>query len=105
MNLGGSNSGSSLANFGVYRQTLVGLSELSIRTLVPVPISAEPYRNALIAKLFFHQILSLADSPSVSVNDLIATVAAYFDINTGSLEREAEAAAQSISRFFSMCQT
>ena len=100
MNLGGSNSGSSLANFGVYRQTPVGLSELSIRTLVPVPISAEPYRKALIAKLFFHQILSLADSPSVSVNDLMATVAAYFDVNTGSAEREAEAAAQSISRSF-----
>ena len=103
MNLGGSNSGSSLANFGVYRQTPVGLSELSIRTLVPVPISAEPYRKALIAKLFFHQILSLADSPSVFVNDLMATVAAYFDINTGSAEREAEAAAQSISRSFFPC--
>ena len=105
MNLGGSNSGSSLENFGVYRQTPVELSELSIRTLVPVPISAEPYHKTLIVKLFFHQILSLADSPSVSVNDLMTTVAAYFDINTGSAEREAEAAAQSISRSFSMCQT
>ena len=105
MNLGGSNSGSSLANFGVYIQTPVGLSEFSIRTLVSVPISAEPYRQALIAKLFFHQILSLTDSPSVSVNDLMATVATYFDINTGSAEREAEAAAQSISRSFSTCQT
>ena len=85
-------------------QTPVGLSDLSIRTVVPDPISAKPYRKALIAKLFLHQILSFTDSPSVSVNDLMATVAVYFDINTGSAEREAEAAAKSISRSFSMCQ-
>ena len=99
-NLGGGSGGSSFANFGVYQQTPVGLSELSIRTLVPDAISAEPYRKASIAKLFFHHILSLTDSPYVSFNDLLATVAAYFDINTGSTEREAEAAAQSISRLF-----
>ena len=99
-NLGGGSGGSGSANFGVYQQTSVGLSELSIRTLVPDAISAEPYRKALIAKLFFHQILSLTDSPSVTFNDLLATVAAYFDINTGSAEREAEAAAQSLSRSF-----
>ena len=105
MNLGGNNSSSALANFGVYMQTPVGLSELSIRTLVSGPISAEPYRKALIVKLFFHQILSLTDSPSVFVNDLMAIVAVYLDINTGSAEREAEAATNSISRSFSMCQT
>ena len=99
-NLGGGTGGSIFANFGVYQQTPVGLSELSIRTLVPDAISAEPYRKALIEKLFFYQILSLTDSPSVFFNDLLATVAAYFDINTGSAEREAEAAAQSISRLF-----
>ena len=98
MNLGGSNSDSALSNFGVYMQTPVGLSELLIRTLVHDPISAEPYRKALIAKLFLHQILSLTNSPSVSVNDLMATVAAYFDISMGSAEREVEAAAKSISR-------
>ena len=99
-NLGGGSSGSTFVNFGVYQQTPVGLSELSIRTLVPDNISAEPYRKALIAKLFFHQILSLTDSPSVSFNDLLDTVAAYFDINTGSAGGEAEVAAQSISRYF-----
>ena len=99
-NLGGESGGSSFANLGVYQQTPVGLGKLSIRTLVPDAISVEPYRKALIAKLFFHQILSLTDSPSVSFNDLLATVAAYFDINTGYAEREAEAAAQSISRSF-----
>ena len=105
MNLGGSNSGSALVNFGVHMQTPVGLSKFSIRILVPVPISVESYRKALIAKLFFHQILSLVDFPSVSVKDLMATVATYFDINTRSTEREAEAAAQSIFRSFSMCHT
>ena len=57
---------------------------------------------ALIVKLFFHPILSLTDYPSISVNDFIVTVAASFDINTGSAKREAEAAAQSqsISRSF-----
>jgi len=76
------------------------LSELTIRTLVPDPISAEPYRKALIEKIFFHQILSLSDSPPVSFNDLIATVASYFDINTGSAEMETETATQSIFRSF-----
>ena len=99
-NLGAGISDFTFANFGVYQQTPVGLSELSIRTLVSDNINAEPYRKALIAKIFFHQILSLTDSPSVSFNDLLATVGAYFDINTESVEREAEAAAQSISRSF-----
>jgi len=86
--------------FGIYQQTSVGLSGFSIRTLVSDLISAEPYRKVLIAKLFFHQILSFSDSSSVSFNDLISIVASYFDINTGSAEREAESAAQSISRSF-----
>ena len=103
-NLGGGSSGSTFANFGVYQQIPVGLSELSIRTLVPDNNSAKSYRKALIAKLFIHQILSLTDSSSVFCNDLLATIAAYFEINTGSAEREAEAAAQAISRSFSAFQ-
>ena len=94
----GGSGGSAASTFGVYQQTAVGLSDLSIRTLVPDPISAEPYRKALIAKIFFHQILSLADSPSVELNDLISTVASYFSFSTGSAERDADTAAQSISR-------
>ena len=90
-------SGSALSNFGLYQQTLVGLSELSIRTLVLYAISAETYGKVLIEKISFRQILSLSDSPSVSFNDLTTTIASYFDINTGSAEKEAEAAAQSIS--------
>ena len=94
----GGSGGSAASTFGVYQQTAVGLSDLLIRTLVPDPISVEPYRKALIAKLFFRQILSLADSPSVELNDLLFTVASYFCFSTGSAERDANIAAQSISR-------
>ena len=39
--------------FGVYQQTKIGSSKVSIHTLVPASISAEPYRKALIANIFF----------------------------------------------------
>ena len=91
-------SGYALSNFGVYQQTSVGLSELSIYTLVTDAISAEPYRKTLIARLYFHHILSLFGSISVSFNDLMTIVASYFDINAASAKREIETAAQSNSR-------
>ena len=103
-NFSGGSSGSIFANLGVYQQIPVRLSELSFRTLVPDNISADSYHKALIAKLFFHHILSITDFPPVSFNDLLATVAAYFDINTESAEKDAEAAAQSISRSFFVFQ-
>ena len=96
----GGSGGSVASTFGIYQQTAVGLSDLSIRTLVPDPISAEPYRKALTAKLFFHKILSLADSPSIELNDLLSTVALYFSISTDSAERDVDTATQSISRSF-----
>ena len=71
-----------------------------IRTLVPGPIRAEPYRKTLIDKLFFCQILSLVDSPSIKFNKLLFTIASYFSISTGFTERDADTAAQSISRSF-----
>ena len=92
-NLGGGGCGSVFANFGVYQQTPVELGELLLSTHVPDNINAEPYRNALITKLFFHQILSLTDSPSVFFTDLLAIIAAYFDIATGCVKIEAKAAA------------
>ena len=49
----GGSGGSVASNFGIYQQTTVGLSELSIRTLVPDPISADPYRKTLIVRLLF----------------------------------------------------
>ena len=63
--------GPSTSHFGVYQQTSVGTGDVTIRTLIPVAISAEPYRKALIAKLFFRQILPLADATYVSFSDLI----------------------------------
>ena len=98
--LGAGSSGSAFASFGVYQQTPVGLSKLFIGPLVPNNISTEPHRKALIAKLFFRHMLSLTDSPFISFTDIMATVAAYFDINMGSAERETKTAAQSISRSF-----
>ena len=76
------------------------MSDLSIRTLVPDPVSAEPYRKALIAKPFFRQILSLADPPSIELNELLSTVASYFRTSTGSAERDVDIADQSISHFY-----
>ena len=102
LSLTASTGGPSSSHFGIYQQTSVGSGDVTTRTLVPVAISAEPYRKALIAKLFFRQILSLADAPSVSCSDLMTTVAFYFSINTGSSEREADASISFIrSSFFS----
>ena len=47
------NSGSIASNFGVHQQTLIGTSYVSIHTLITDAISAKPYRNALIVKIFF----------------------------------------------------
>ena len=55
----------------------------------------------MIAKIFFRQILTLTDMSSVSFSDLMATVASYLSLNTGSAEREAETAVETIcSNFF-----
>ena len=40
--------------FDVYQETTVGSGDVSIRTLVPVDINVAPYRNTLVAKIFFH---------------------------------------------------
>ena len=69
------NDGLASSYFGVYQQTTVGSGDGSIRTLIPAAISAAPYRKALIAKLFFRQILVLADTPSASFSDLMTAVA------------------------------
>ena len=87
---------SDLHCFGVYQLTPVRASGATIRILVLVPISALPYRKALIAKLFFRQILGYVDSPSIFVNDLVSTVTSYFDMSTVMTEREVEAASISI---------
>ena len=54
-------------NFGVYQQTAIDSSDISIRTLVPDTISAEPYRKALIANFFsVREYPFLIDLPSPS---------------------------------------
>ena len=73
--------------FGVFQDTVVGSSDLTIRTIVPPTISAEPYRKVMIAILFYRRILSLSSSPSVYLGDLTATIAAYFALLTSSAER------------------
>ena len=83
-------SSSDLQGFGVFQLTTVGASDATIRTLVPVSISVFPYRKVLIATLFFLQILGSADCPSISISDLVSTVASYFDMSTAMAKRETE---------------
>ena len=52
--------------------------------------------KALIAKLFFRQIIGHSRSPFISCSDLVTTIATYFDMSTAIAEREAETAADSI---------
>ena len=82
--------------FGVYQLTVFGTSDATIRTLVPISISAPSYRKVLIVELFFHQILGHAESPFLSFSDLVTTVATCFDMSTAIAERGAETAANSI---------
>ena len=76
--------------------TTIGTSDATIHTFVPVPINTSRYRKTLIAKLFVRQILIHATLPSISISDLVTTVASYFDMSTAMTEREAKTAAESI---------
>ena len=76
-------------DFGVYQQTSIGFSDISIRTLVLDAISAETYRKTLIVRPIFHQIMNLSDTPLLSFSDLMSTIALYVGINVGSTEKEA----------------
>ena len=89
----------SVSFFGMYQDTAVG-SELTIRTIVPSSISADPYRKIMIAILFFCRIISLSSSPFVTIRDLTATVTVYFTMPTGSAKREAERIVKSVCHVF-----
>ena len=89
----------SVSFFGKYQDAAV-VCELTIRTIVPSNISSEPYRKVMVAILFFLRIISLSSSPSITINDLTATMAAYFSIPTGSAEREAKRIIDSIHHAF-----
>ena len=86
--------------FWAYQDTAVGSSELTIHTIVLPSISAESYRKTMIAILFLRRIHSLSSSPSISISDLTATVAAYFAIPSGSTEREAKRIVDSVCNDF-----
>ena len=86
--------------FESFQDTAIGSSDLTIRAIVPPDISAEPYRKAMIAILFFRRILHLSSFPSVSISDLTATIAAYFTLPADSAEREAERIVDSILHAF-----
>ena len=86
----------SVSFFGAFQDTAVGSSDLTIRTIVPPNISAEPYRKSMIAILFFRRTISFSSSPSISISDSTATIAAYFTLPIGLEERETERIVDSI---------
>ena len=83
-------NGPTSSHFGVYQQTMVRSSDVSIQKLVPAAISTAPYCKALIAKFFFHQIIDFPNTPSVSLSNLMTTVASYLSLNTDVTERKVE---------------
>ena len=89
----------SMSTFGKFQDTAVG-SDLTIRTIVPPDISADPYRKTMISILFFRRVLSLSSSPSVTISDLTATVAASFAMPTSSMEREEKRIVESVRRSY-----
>ena len=89
-------SGIGGAAFGGYKLVAVGTSEKTIWVPVALPMSERPYRNAMVANLFFRKIKALAvDSYFTSV-DLVSAIATYFTLNTSPAENEAAAAAKTI---------
>ena len=63
--------------------------ELTIRTIVPPDISAEPFRKTMLLIIFIRRILSLSSSHYITISDMITTVVASFAMPAGSAEREA----------------
>ena len=62
----------------------------------PFLLAPPPHRETLITKIFFRQILVHAASPSISISDLVTTVATHFHMSAAIVEREAETASDSI---------
>ena len=89
----------------IVNTSIVNYSDVTIRTIVPSPTGTEPYRKIIVAIFFFRRILALSNSPFISLRDLTATVASYFDIIIGSAEREVEYIVEAIHHTFSMLLT
>ena len=86
--------------FGAFQDTAVEISDLTIRTIIPPNISIEKYRKAMIVIFFSLYSFSLSSFPFVFISDLSVTVAAYFTLPTGSIEREAKRIVGSILNTF-----
>ena len=65
-----------------------------------LPISAESYHKVMIPILFFRSILTLSNYSSFPLSVLTAKVVLYFDMLTGSPEREVEGFVKSIHHDF-----
>ena len=85
---------------GCFRTRQSEAANFMISTIVPPTISAEPYRKTMIVILFFRCILSLSSSPSISLSNLTAIIAAYFAILIVSVEGEVEHIVDSIYQTF-----
>ena len=76
-------------SFESYQLMEVGTSAKKIQVPMALPMSDKLYRKAMTADLFFRKIKALAVGSSFSSEDLVATIATYFDFHTGSVEIEA----------------
>ena len=73
--------------FVEFQDTVVGSSELTIRTIVPPIISAEPYRKVMIEILFLVAFfLSFLLLLFLFLRNFTTTVAVYFSFLTDSAE-------------------
>ena len=84
-------------NCDTYKTIFLSASDKIVCVLVLVSFNVEPFRKAIVAKIFFYQINNLVDSFSLS--DLFFTFVNYFNFSMGSTEVETE---MSLLSFFSL---
>ena len=79
-----------------YKLNIVSANKATIRTVIPVSISATRNRKALIAKLSSREIIGYTDTLSITIGDLIPTFVTYFDMSTAMVERDVAVANYSV---------
>ena len=79
-----------------YKLNIVSANKATIRTVIPVSISATRNRKALIAKLSSREIIGHTDTLSITIGDLILTFVTYFDMSTAMVERDVAVANSSV---------
>ena len=82
--------------FGSFELMEVGSSAKTIRIPTALPISKKPYHKAMVTDIFSRKIKALALESDFFSVDLVATIATYFDFNTGSTESESATVADTI---------